>query len=288
MKKTNKISLLLCLLLAISLLALTSCDLLDGILGEVTTDQPETTNETANETANEATDQPSENSDQVEEEADPIAVDFLTDDHVTVYVYETQDMTGEGNAATTAYARDGETGAILSNGTGQVNFLLVFDEGYQLDAIVVDNAENYNKIKGEADTGVKNGYRVTKISGELTVTITSVEKTEEISGYAVGFDYDTTIEGLAILVFDTQTAEDGKIYTADESFYAKTSIGTISKTGEEQVNFSVVLPEGYEITSVTATEGVYKNIKTIDATTYRVTKITGDITITVTIAQTAA
>ena len=39
MKKTNKISLLLCLLLAISLLALTSCDLLDGILGEAVADR---------------------------------------------------------------------------------------------------------------------------------------------------------------------------------------------------------------------------------------------------------
>ncbi len=53
-------------------------------------------------------------------------------------------------------------------------------------------------------------------------------------------------------------------------------------TGDGQVNFTVVLKDGYTISSVTASGG-YKNVKdTGVANTYRVTKVTGAVTITVT------
>ena len=55
--------------------------------------------------------------------------------------------------------------------------------------------------------------------------------------------------------------------------------------GSGQINFTVIPAEGYEIESVTATEGTYKNIKgpadTKRGNTYRVTKITDDLTITI-------
>ena len=55
-------------------------------------------------------------------------------------------------------------------------------------------------------------------------------------------------------------------------------------TGEGQVNFTVVLKSGYELDSVTVTGG-YKNLKDVSTdtlpNTYRVTKVTSDLTITI-------
>ena len=64
--------------------------------------------------------------------------------------------------------------------------------------------------------------------------------------------------------------------------------------GNGQINFKVVCEEGYRVKDVVVTPGypAYKNLKTsadsketdvIPENTYRVTKITSDITITVTV-----
>ena len=100
-------------------------------------------------------------------------VSFVGDENVTVKVFPTQDMTTEGAVATEAVSRDSETG-IPTQTDGQVNFLLVFAEGFELDGIEIEG--EYNKLKGSADTGVPNGYRITKIAGDLTVTITTQAK----------------------------------------------------------------------------------------------------------------
>ena len=58
--------------------------------------------------------------------------------------------------------------------------------------------------------------------------------------------------------------------------------GEIDTTGDGQINFVVVPAEGCTAT-VTAT-GNYKNLKTVAENAYRLTKVTGDVAVTVTVA----
>ncbi|MBQ6020291.1 MAG: carbohydrate-binding domain-containing protein, partial [Clostridia bacterium] len=58
--------------------------------------------------------------------------------------------------------------------------------------------------------------------------------------------------------------------------------GEIDTTGDGQINFVVVPAEGCTAT-VTAT-GNYKNLKTVAENAYRLTKVTGDVAVTITVA----
>ena len=219
-------------------------------------------------------------------------VTFTLDDHVTVTVYQTQaDMTnGEnGETTTTAYARDKTSGAILTDGEGQVNFLLTFDEGYELATISIDKeaGSGYTNLKGSADTEVANGYRITKITDDLTVTIVSRASTDR---YAVNF---VTDEHITVTVYNTKS--DMKKATNGEAnatvAYARDDNGDLLTDGEGQVNFVVVVDDGYEIDSITVTEWTCKNLKYPTETNvtngYRVTKITSDTIVTIATKATA-
>ena len=100
-------------------------------------------------------------------------------------------------------------------------------------------------------------------------------------GYNVTFSTDS---GATVNVYNTQD------YTTASATNAKTAVsrnsdtGLPDSTGEGQVNFTVVLKNGYELDSVTVTGG-YKNLKNVSTdtlpNTYRVTKVTSNLTITV-------
>ena len=146
-------------------------------------------------------------------------------------------------------------------------------------------ADGYNKVKGSADTGVENGYRITKIAADLEVTVTSQETgTEEdlTQGYKVTF---TTDENVTVTVYPTQalSGEDGVETTV--AYSRESGTGKLTKT-DGQVNFVVTVAEGYEIDTVEVTSGGYKNLKNpADDTvenSYRITKITSDLEVTVT------
>jgi hypothetical protein len=211
---------------------------------------------------------------------------FACDSHVSVRVYTTQDLSGEGEATTSAVSRDSESGLPLSDGTGQLNFVLDFDEGYVLDSMNVTGT--YNKVKGSADTGVENGYRITQVSSELTITITSKQEEAEedvTQGYKVQFEAD---EHVRVKVFTTQDVTgEGKETTV--AYARDGGTGTLLKDGEGQVNFVLEVDEGYEVLPANIEiSGGYKNLKQIDGevkNTYRITKITSDLTITITATE---
>jgi hypothetical protein len=71
----------------------------------------------------------------------------------------------DGEETTVAYARDGDSGKLLSNGDGQVTFVVTCDEGYEVSSVAVDDAykEFYKNLKDPSETKVKNCYRITKI-----------------------------------------------------------------------------------------------------------------------------
>lgn len=69
--------------------------------------------------------------------------------------------------------------------------------------------------------------------------------------------------------------------------YARNSdTGETDVSGDGQINFKVTADEGYEVSEITV-DGSYKNLKEIGDGFWRITKIAGDITVTVTTASTS-
>ena len=112
-----------------------------------------------------------------------ITVTVEADDGATVTIYETQDPAGATVTGTTTNPRASDTGLIDCSGDGQVNFSFKLKSGYVLDSVTAEPAEAYKNLKGPDDTGIKNGYRVTKITGDLTISIKTTY-TGEVSSLA--------------------------------------------------------------------------------------------------------
>lgn len=102
------------------------------------------------------------------------AVTFQVDSHAAVTVYPTQDTAAQPDAGALHFARDGDAGAIDVSGGGQVNFTVAVDPGYKLAAVTVGPAGNYKALKDPAGTGT-DAWRVTKITGPITVTVATVD-----------------------------------------------------------------------------------------------------------------
>ena len=111
-------------------------------------------------------------------------VTFAGDSGVSsITVYRTQDYSAAGesiSATGSTVSRSSATGEPDSTGDGQVNFTVVLKDGYTLDSVTASGA--YKNLK---DTGVENTYRITKITGEVTVTVTTA-KSETPSDYLIG------------------------------------------------------------------------------------------------------
>ena len=98
---------------------------------------------------------------------------FACGEHCSVTAYPTQDLTADGmDNALIALARDGSTGQVELSGAGQVNFILHVEEGYSLESLTAEPAEAFKNLKGPDEIGTENAYRITKISGTVTCTIT--------------------------------------------------------------------------------------------------------------------
>lgn len=95
---------------------------------------------------------------------------FILDDHVSVWIYDTQ-TSSTGVEGLIGIAKDGTTGEILINGEGQINFKVVLDEGYEIKNISI-TPSNYKNLKFPSELG-ENTYRITKITGDITITITT-------------------------------------------------------------------------------------------------------------------
>ncbi len=281
-------------------------------------------------------------------------VTFAGDSGVSsVTVYNTQDYTGESESVTatgSTVSRSSATGEPDSTGDGQVNFTINIADGYALDSVTVTSG-TYKNIKGPTDTGLANTYRITKISGDTTITIKTVQcehgtiasgttpswswsegyGTATLSytcadcGNTVNADGEVSsvLTSSSLITFtakasigstqytDTKTAspftanfvcDEGvqsvnvyytQDYTSADETGATTAVARDSSTGnpvvtgDGQINFVVVLKNGYTLDSVTA-EGAYKNVKDTGVeNTYRITKVTGSVTINVTTEKSA-
>jgi len=208
------------------------------------------------------------------------AINFVLDNNVTVMVYPTQELSN-GYVANSTVSRDGTTGEILGDGNGQVNFLLIFTDGYELEAMTITGT--YKNLKGSSDTGVENLYRITKIESDLTITITSKaeDAEEDFTGqFLATFVYDDFV---TVEVFKTQDYTDGE--ETNTAYARNATTGTLTNDGNGQINFVLDFVIGYTLDSIVIT-GTYKNLKypadTGVTNGYRITKIESDLTITIT------
>ena len=113
-----------------------------------------------------------------------LIVTFEVGEGASVDLYYDKDTYEEDASAepdetnvTSAYVRAKGDSAIDNSGDGQVNFRVNLEDGYELESVTAEPEDNYNNLKGSEETGVEGIYRVTKITGDVTVTITT-SKTE--------------------------------------------------------------------------------------------------------------
>ena len=94
--------------------------------------------------------------------------------HASVDVYYSKNdySVPSETGVTSAFARDSK-GEIDTSGDGQVNFRVTPESGYEIVSVTADR--NYKNLKGADDTGVEGIYRLTKVTGPVTVTITAKE-----------------------------------------------------------------------------------------------------------------
>ncbi|MCI8308193.1 MAG: leucine-rich repeat protein, partial [Lachnospiraceae bacterium] len=218
---------------------------------------------------------------------------FVTNDAtVTTYLRQNYDEAFETFVnQKTAYARSSDTGDIDTSGNGQVNFTVVPKDGYCVDSVSVFPKENYKNIKPPAETGKDNTYRVTKITGDITITV----KTKPIGQSGDNKDAFTAVFDAApncsITTYDTQDYTNTALTHVNQTrAVARDSLtGEPDVTGNGQINFTVVPDAGYAVKEVVVTPDNYKNLKmpgeTGKADTYRITKIIGNITVKVTVEK---
>jgi len=115
---------------------------------------------------------------------------FVHDSVVKATVYPTQAYTS-GVIARYALARDADSGLVVTTGDGQVNFMLTVDSGYEVESVAVTPSANYTNLKMPTEVGRPDTYRVTKITGNITITINTRVKTGTNEVYNPGLQ--TTI-----------------------------------------------------------------------------------------------
>ena len=128
----------------------------------------------------EAPTEPTEAPTEPTEPTESYAVKITAPDYAEIWVYNTQVITGKPNTVImngetgTVYARDTQ-GEIDASGNGQVNFLVVPDQGWEVDTVTATGS--YKNLKGPDETGTENAWRVTKITaGDVVVTVTVKEE----------------------------------------------------------------------------------------------------------------
>ena len=226
--------------------------------------------------------------------------EFECSEGVSVTVFPTQDLSSGGTEhAAFAFPRSGDSGVIDVSGNGQVNFLVVLEPGYEIESVTVTPTANYKNLKLPSELGIENAYRITKITGPVTVTVVaSTEVCQHefdengvcvhcgLEAPKVSFDCDCHSW---VTAYPTQDLSAGGTDHAAFAIARNSETGEIAIDGTGQVNFVLHLDEGWALDTMTAEPAsAYKNLKDNGDGSYRITKITGHLTLTVTTVSTSA
>jgi hypothetical protein len=224
---------------------------------------------------------------------------FACSEGVSVTVFPTQDLTAGGTAnAAYAFPRSGDSGGIDVSGSGQVNFLVVPEAGYEVESVVVTPAANFKNLKGPEEIGTENAYRITKLTGPVTVTVTASTNVcpheFDEDGFCIhcGLEAPKVIfacgEHCSVTAYPTQDLSANGTDNAVIALARDSVSGQVDLSGAGQVNFILHMEEGYTLESITAEPAeAFKNLKGPDEigteNAYRITKISGTVTCTVTV-----
>ena len=231
-------------------------------------------------------------------------INFVTA-NCKVYVYDTKDYTKTPVETNNCVAKDEEGNIVAYDPRDeelqpQVNFRVVCDEGYTLNATNFTITGKFNKLKQGPSTADglpdEEYFRITKVQEDLTVTIAPVQG-EQAKGIKVSF-VPTHCE---IKVYvgpknadgtNLDTAEDGVYYARSKDAPYDISFTT------PQMNFEVVCDDNYEFKptitadkvdfiTFTQAEGKdgYNKFKNNGDGTFNITKIDSDLTITITATE---
>lgn len=205
-------------------------------------------------------------------------VAFACENGAKVSVYPTQDYSVSPVRAASAYSVNGSTGALTKSG-GQVNFKVEVPEGYTATVEAFPQTA-YTNLKTPADTGSEDTYRITKIKDDLTVRVRLDEDIPEPEGWNVTFECDPGVDVFVYPGADYSAPAQKKVQTVS----VDSGTGTPTKT-DGQVNFRLSSANALDAYEISVSPDKYKNLKGPDETgqnnTYRITKIKGDLTVTV-------
>ena len=219
---------------------------------------------------------------------------FECSEGVSVTVFRTQDLsTGGTENADFAFPRSGDSGVIDVSGSGQVNFLVVPAEGYSVESVTVTPTANYKNLKLPSELGVENAYRITKLTGPVTVTVTAstqvCDHAFDDEGVCIHCGLEAPKVSFAcdehswVTAYPTQDLSTGGTDHAAFAIARNSTTGEICIDGTGQVNFVLHLDEGWTLDSMTAEPAsAYKNLKDNGDGSYRITKISGHLTLSVT------
>ena len=226
------------------------------------------------------------------------------EDHFKVLVFKTKAYTTETPVETySCYARDENGNAIDFDANAalqpQVSFRIVCDEGYSVRNVKVTGATYKNLKQGptmqDEDPTVpdlidKTYYRITKIQGDITVTITVINGEVKIP------EAEFVTSHCSVVVYKSQTIADDNVDTEDIIQARDGDSGEPLENGEGQINFKVIPEAGYKWDhGVTENQvgvetlpfiylsetGAAKNFKIVDAANniFRITKVAKNIAI---------
>ena len=226
--------------------------------------------------------------------------------HGEVWVYESgQDYTQNPVKTNTTQSRDEDgkkTKWIEPEETDtkepQVNFKVVCEAGYEIDADCFAITGEFNKIKVVSNDTEDNSWivRITKIKSDLAIVVTPKVHQEGINGYEITFALTNATAKVYVGPKDetgsnVDAGAEGKYYTR-----AKTDPFDYSKASDCQFNFEIIPNEGYEFNdgvewgeateisssavSFIAPGANYNKLKKSANGGYTLTKVAGALTIT--------
>lgn len=191
----------------------------------------------------------------------------------SIDIFNTNDLKSPTTVLTNAWSRDGLTGELLNDGNGQIIFRVNLSDGYKVKNIFINDDTKYSLLEIIDDK--KYIYKITGISGDIEVDVELEEDIPEdpvLTTYNISFVIDSNV---SIMVYE------GKNYSIDGTITNSYELSDIS--GDGQVNFKVILEEGYIVDSINIAGG-YKALKGPSDTgaenVYRITKITSDLVVT--------
>ena len=266
-----------------------------------------------------------------EGEANPVNAPFegydvaFTASHCTVLAYESGqnyavDPVALTNGKTKARDEEGNIVAYSDDPNAaqpQVNFKVVPEAGYEVDTTCITlsgtQGTDWNSLKdtagteytvGEGDGAQKvsseNTFRVTKIKGNLTITVTAVAEGTLAKGYAVTFNLEhCTVKVFKEKKFKTAETDAGPVFYSRNKNQIEGDY-PYCKGENAQFNFVIVPEEGYEwkpnlsATEVEADEVTFispngfNKLKITDGVKCNLTKVSRNLTIRITCTQVQA